>query len=63
MTAEGTSVTAKKKTRLAEELRANLARRKAQTRARRAGEADLRDEGIEASESSPADHKNPDEAE
>ena len=36
--------------RLAAELRANLQKRKAQTRARRAGEADRRDEGIAASD-------------
>ena len=34
--------------RLAAELRANLQKRKAQARARRAGEADRRDEGIKA---------------
>lgn len=34
--------------RLAEQLRANLAKRKAQARARRAGEADMRDDGIKA---------------
>ena len=34
--------------RLAEELRANLQRRKAQARSRRAGEADSRPEGIAA---------------
>ena len=34
--------------RLAEQLRANLARRKAQARARREGEADERPEGIAA---------------
>jgi hypothetical protein len=34
--------------RLAEELRANLQRRKAQARSRRAGEADRRPEGIAA---------------
>ena len=32
--------------RLAEQLRANLARRKEQTRSRRQGEADLRREGV-----------------
>jgi hypothetical protein len=37
----------RRKARLAEELRANLARRKAQARARRSGEADQR-EGIGA---------------
>lgn len=34
--------------RLAEQLRANLARRKAQTRSRRAGDADERNTGITA---------------
>ncbi|MBO6637406.1 MAG: hypothetical protein JJ920_05670 [Roseitalea sp.] len=34
--------------RLAAELRANLQKRKAQARARRAGDADSRDEGIAA---------------
>jgi hypothetical protein len=34
--------------RLAEELRANLQRRKAQTRSRRTGEADERPEGLDA---------------
>jgi hypothetical protein len=38
-----------RKARSAEALRANLLKRKAQTRARRAGEADLRPQGIEAS--------------
>jgi hypothetical protein len=38
--------TASRKARLAEQLRRNLQRRKAQTRARRAGEADARPEGI-----------------
>jgi hypothetical protein len=37
-----------RKARLAEELRANLQRRKAQARSRRAGEADRRPEGIAA---------------
>ena len=36
----------KRYARLAEELRANLARRKAQARARRAGEADTRPQGL-----------------
>ncbi|PYE85270.1 hypothetical protein [Phyllobacterium leguminum] len=36
-----------RKQRLSEQLRANLARRKAQARARRAGDADDRNEGIE----------------
>lgn len=39
-----------RKARLAEQLRANLQRRKAQARSRRAGEADRRPEGISASE-------------
>jgi hypothetical protein len=37
-----------RKARLAEQLRANLQRRKAQARARRTGEADERPEGIAA---------------
>jgi hypothetical protein len=37
---------ARRATRLAEELRANLMKRKAQTRARRGGEADKRPEGF-----------------
>lgn len=36
-----------RKDRLSEQLRANLAKRKAQTRARRTGEADQRPEGIQ----------------
>jgi hypothetical protein len=35
-----------RKARLAEQLRANLQRRKAQARSRRAGEADLRPNGL-----------------
>lgn len=38
-----------RKARSADALRANLLKRKAQTRARRAGEADSRPQGIEAS--------------
>lgn len=38
----------RQKKRLAEQLRANLSRRKAQLRSRRAGEADERDTGIAA---------------
>jgi hypothetical protein len=38
----------RRKARLAEELRANLQRRKAQTRSRRTGEADERPEGLDA---------------
>jgi hypothetical protein len=37
-----------RKARLAEALRTNLQRRKAQTRSRRAGEADARPEGLAA---------------
>ncbi|MAS06777.1 MAG: hypothetical protein CL534_19120 [Ahrensia sp.] len=37
----------RRKDRLAQQLRANLARRKAQARAKRAGEADDRPEGLE----------------
>lgn len=37
-----------RKARLAEQLRANLQKRKAQARARRAGDADSRPEGISA---------------
>ena len=37
---------ARRATRLAEELRANLQKRKAQIRSRRSGEADLRREGV-----------------
>ncbi len=38
----------RRKKRLAEELRANLMRRKAQARSRRSGDADERDTGITA---------------
>ncbi|MVA95664.1 hypothetical protein GN330_00150 [Nitratireductor sp. CAU 1489] len=38
---------AERKARLAGQLRANLARRKAQARARRAGEADQRPDGLD----------------
>ncbi|QND51899.1 hypothetical protein HB779_08275 [Phyllobacterium sp. 628] len=41
--------------RRSEQLRANLARRKHQTRSRRSGEADERDEGITAAEKLPSD--------
>ena len=37
-----------RKARLAEELRANLLKRKAQARSRRSGQADQRPEGLEA---------------
>jgi len=43
-----------RKARLAAELRANLQKRKAQARARRAGAADARDEGIDAAATGPA---------
>jgi hypothetical protein len=36
----------RRKARLAEQLRANLQKRKAQTRARRAGDADARQDGL-----------------
>lgn len=39
---------AERKERLAEALRANLQKRKAQTRSRRAGDADQRSEGLPA---------------
>jgi hypothetical protein len=41
-----TDSSAERKKRLAEELRANLQKRKAQARSRRTGEADNRPEGI-----------------
>jgi len=60
MTAKDTKMPAtsqdQKKARLAEELRANLLKRKAQARARRTGEADGRPEGIAAA-------RKPDDAE
>jgi len=49
-----------RKERLARQLRANLARRKAQARAKRAGEADARPEGLGAAAASGDD--SPDEA-
>ena len=54
---KGTASTSedRRKARLAEALRANLAKRKAQTRARRAGEADQRPQGIGAAEARPED--------
>ena len=42
----GKSPEDRRKERLAQQLRANLARRKAQARAKRAGEADERPEGL-----------------
>ena len=44
-----------RKTRLAEELRANLQKRKAQSRSRRIGHADSRPEGIAASKTNSND--------
>ena len=44
----GSAAERRRKARLAEELRANLARRKAQARSRRTGEADQRPEGLVA---------------
>jgi hypothetical protein len=44
----GTAAQSDRKARLAEQLRANLTRRKAQTRSRRAGEADRRPDGLDA---------------
>lgn len=43
---EGSAAKTDRAERLARQLRANLARRKAQARSRRQGEADERDEGI-----------------
>ena len=44
----GGAATADRKARLAEQLRANLQKRKAQTRARRHGDADQRPDGLSA---------------
>jgi predicted aminopeptidase len=44
---------AERKKRLAEELRANLRKRKAQARSRRTGDADSRPEGIEIASEQP----------
>jgi hypothetical protein len=53
-TASGqTGSSAERKKRLAEELRANLQKRKAQARSRRTGEADSRPEGIEVAAGQP----------
>ena len=46
-----------RKARLAEELRANLQKRKAQVRARRAGEADKRPAGLDATRTQRAQDK------
>ncbi|HHZ07677.1 MAG TPA: hypothetical protein GX405_02730 [Rhizobiales bacterium] len=43
-----------RKARLAEQLRRNLQRRKAQTRARRAGDADVRPDGLGGPEAAAA---------
>ena len=48
---KGSAGKAARQARLAEELRANLARRKAQARSRRDGGADERPEGLAASKS------------
>ena len=48
-----------RKARLAEELRANLARRKAQARSRRTGGADERPDGIGAARSGAANDTEP----
>ena len=45
----------RRRQRLAEELRANLARRKAQARSRRAGAADARPDGLPGADSTGAD--------
>jgi len=47
---ETTGVSDRRKARLAEALRANLQKRKAQSRSRRTGEADTRPEGLAAAE-------------
>lgn len=44
-----------RKARLAEQLRTNLQKRKAQSRARRAGDADSRDEGLQAAKTEEKD--------
>ena len=48
-----------KKDRLAKKLRANLGRRKAQARAKRAGDADDRAEGIDAAGQGPVEKVSP----
>ena len=45
----------RRRARLAEELRPNLQKRKAQTRSRRTGEADERPEGLGAAGAKPGD--------
>ncbi|MGN6466757.1 MAG: hypothetical protein ACTHLP_14880 [Rhizobiaceae bacterium] len=60
MVTKGGSGTGKgedRKARLAEELRANLQRRKAQARSRRGGDADSRPEGIAAAKQNAPVHK------
>jgi hypothetical protein len=54
---KGPGKDADRKARLAAELRANLQRRKAQARSRRAGEADRRPEGIAAAVDKAPMHK------
>lgn len=49
-----------RKARLAEQLRANLMKRKAQVRSRRTGQADLRPDGIGASDDVGGDDKGDD---
>ena len=46
-----------RKARLADELRANLQRRKEQARARRGGDADLRPDGLPAAGEAPRDRE------
>lgn len=45
---ESNDAAAQRKARLAQALRANLQKRKAQSRSRRAGQADARPEGLDA---------------
>ncbi|MEO0919522.1 MAG: hypothetical protein AAFX98_02365 [Pseudomonadota bacterium] len=56
--AKGSKKQPDREERLRAQLRANLARRKQQTRARREGEGDGRDEGIAASEPRPSNNEN-----
>ena len=58
---DGNGAEKARKARLAAELKANLARRKAQARARRAGEADARDEGLPAAGNDPSETDRADE--
>jgi hypothetical protein len=52
---------AERKARLAGQLRANLARRKAQARARRAGEADQRPDGLDTASAESGGEAAPDD--